>query len=191
MTMRLFGSLTSPYVRHCRIALLQAGVEHELVATDYAASARLSPTQRVPFLEDGDLRLTDSASILRHIREQQGQDFLPDIQDFDFFLLASTALDTTVNLFLLERDGIKPDACAYLQRQVDRIGSTLTELDARTRHHPERIRPLQSDALLRLGCFLGWALFRERLELVAYPALRELLEACEQQELFARTRPVV
>lgn len=190
MAMRLFGSLTSPYVRHCRIALIQAGIEHELVATDYAASAHLSPTRRVPFLEDGDLRLTDSASILRHVREARGQAFLPDILDFDFFLLASTALDTTVNLFLLERDGIKPEACAYLQRQADRIESSLTELDARTRQHPERARPLQSDALLRLGCFLAWALFRERLEIRAYPALGELLKACEQQEAFAQTRPV-
>lgn len=188
--MRLFGSLTSPYVRHCRIALAQASIEHELVVTDYAGSAKRSPTQRVPFLEDGGLRLTDSASILRHIREKQGQAFLPRIEDFDFFLLASTALDTTVNLFLLERDGIEPDACAYLQRQAARIESTLAELDTRTRHHPERTRPLQSDALLRLGCFLGWALFRQRVDFQGHLALRELLQACEQQESFSQTRPV-
>jgi len=187
---RLFGSLTSPYVRHCRIALGQAGIESELVATDYTASARQSPTQRVPFLEDGELRLTDSASILRHIRERQGRPFLPDIEDFDFFLLANTALDTTVNLFLLERDGITPDACAYLKRQADRISSTLAELDKRTAMHSARPDPMTSDALLRLGCFLGWALFRERLDLRPYPALLQLLEALEKDPWFARTRPV-
>lgn len=188
--MRLFGSLTSPYVRHCRIALAQAQIEHELVPVDYDASARLSPTQRVPFLEDGELRLTDSASILRHIRECQGQAFLPSIEDFDFFLLACTALDTTVNLFLLERDGIRPEAGAYLQRQVERIASSLDELELRTQAHPDRSQPLASDALLRLGCFLGWALFRQRLTLDKHPALRALLDRCEQQAFFIQTRPV-
>ncbi|MGY6555191.1 MAG: glutathione S-transferase family protein [Wenzhouxiangella sp.] len=187
--MRLYGSLTSPYVRHCRIALAQAGIEHELLPVDYGASARLTPTQRVPFLEDGERRLTDSLSILRHIRAQQGQAFLPNIDDFDFFLLASTALDTTVNLFLLERDGLKADACAYLRRQARRIVSSLAELDARTQAHPERSQPLGSDALLRLGCFLGWALFRQRITLDDYPALQALLDHCEHQALFVETRP--
>ena len=188
--MQLFGSLTSPYVRHCRIALMQAGIEHELVATDYASSARLSPTQRVPFLLDGDLRLSDSASILRHIRQRQGQPFLPRIEDFDFFLLASTALDTTVNLFLMDRDGIGPAQSAYLQRQADRIQTSLNELADLSRQHPERSRPIQSDALLRLGCFLGWALFRERLDLQHHPALLDLLAALDSEPLFAATRPV-
>lgn len=188
--MRLFGSLTSPYVRHCRIALAQADLDHELVATDYAASARQSPTQRVPFLEDGDLRLTDSASILRHIRERQGQAFLPNIEDFDFFLLAGTALDTVVNLFLLERDGVTPDACAYLQRQRDRVDSSLAELQRRLATHPARTRPMQSDALLRLGCFLAWATFRNRLTLEPQDPLNELLTLLETDSTFARTRPV-
>lgn len=188
--MQLFGSLTSPYVRHCRIALLQAGLAHELVGTDYAASARLAPTQRVPFLIDETLRLNDSASILRHIRERQGIGFLADIRDFDFFLLANTALDTTVNLFLLERDGIKPEACAYLQRQVDRIGSSLEELNRLAAEHPARSDPLASDALLRLLCFLSWALFRERLKLDTYPELKAMLDSVEHDPLFAQTRPV-
>lgn len=188
--MQLFGSLTSPYVRQCRIALLQGGIEHELVLTDYAASARQSPTQRVPFLQDGDLRLTDSLSILRHIRERQGQAFLARIEELDFFLLASTALDATVNIFLLERDGIKPDACAYLQRQRDRIGTTLAELDQLSAGHTNSAEPMTSDALLRLGCFLSWALFRERLSIEPYPALQAMLALLERNPLFEQTRPV-
>ena len=33
--MKLFGSYTSPYVRHCRIVLAQNGQDCEFVETDY------------------------------------------------------------------------------------------------------------------------------------------------------------
>jgi glutathione S-transferase len=90
----LFGSFTSPYVRHCRIVLAESGQNCDFVETDYAQSAAKSPTRRVPFLRDADLMLTDSTSILRYLREKAGQPFFPELIDFDFFLLVNTALDT-------------------------------------------------------------------------------------------------
>jgi len=102
------------------VALAETGSEYEFIETDYNQSAWLSPTARVPFLQDASLRLNDSASILHHIRERAGQPFLPDIVDHELFLLANTGLDSTVNLFLLERDGLRPDAVPYLSRQADR-----------------------------------------------------------------------
>ena len=187
--MKLHGSYTSPFVRHCRIALAQTGLAHEFVETDYSQSAQLSPTARVPFLQDGDRRLSDSASILRHIREQAGQAFCADLMDFDFYLLVDTALDTAVNLFLLERDGITPDNSAYLQRQQARVKACMDELELRTAGHPQRARPEKSDGLLRLGCFLAWGLFRQRIRLDGYPALTELLQDLEPLAEFADTRP--
>lgn len=50
--MRLFGSYTSPFVRHIRTALADTGMEYEFVETDCSNSAALSPAQRVPFLHD-------------------------------------------------------------------------------------------------------------------------------------------
>ena len=60
--MQLYGSYTSPFVRHCRIALAQAGISFDLVETDGAQSARLSPTSKVPFLKGDGISLTDSTS---------------------------------------------------------------------------------------------------------------------------------
>ena len=74
--MKLYGSLTSPYVRHARIAIAQSGFQCEFEEADYARSAELSPTARVPFFEDGDLMLTDSSSILKYVREKAGTGFL-------------------------------------------------------------------------------------------------------------------
>ena len=186
--MKLFGSYTSPYVRHCRIVLAQNGQDCEFVETDYEQSAELSPARRVPFLYDDKLMLTDSASILRYLREKAGQTFFPDIRDYDLFLLVNTAMDSTVNLFLLERDGITPADCGYLVRQRGRVEDTLAYLD---RHLDNQDAPLDhaSDGMLRLGCFLSWALFRKRISLDDHPALAEFQRRFESDPAIAATHP--
>lgn len=73
--MQLFGSYTSPFVRHCRIALIETGLDCEFVETDYAESARRSPTKKVPYLQDKDVMLFDSCSILKYLREKAGGTF--------------------------------------------------------------------------------------------------------------------
>lgn len=184
--MKLFGSYTSPYVRHCRIALAQTGLDREFIETDYRQSAEQSPTQRVPFLEHGELRFTDSASILRYLRESAGQRFFPDVREFDQFLLATTALDSTVNLFLLERDGIGPDSAPYLERQQQRVDGTLTHLESLV---ADDVLIRGGDAALRLACYLSWGLFRERFSLSERPALREFLAEYDRDPEFDRTHP--
>ena len=187
--MKLHGSTTSPYVRHCRIALMQQQRPFDFIETDYAASARQSPTQRVPFLVDDDLVLTDSSSILKHIRETGGREFCASPREFDFYLMATTALDATVNLFLLERDGVTVEQAPYLGRQRDRISTSLDDLERQLRVHPERARPDRSDALLRLGCFLSWAEFRKRLDVRNREPFKVLLERLGGLAPFEDTAP--
>ncbi|RZA06776.1 MAG: hypothetical protein EOO68_04495 [Moraxellaceae bacterium] len=78
--MKLYGSYTSPFVRHCRIAILETHGECEFIETDQAVSAAKSPTKRVPFFEDGEIFLTDSNAILKYLREKSGQIYLADMQ---------------------------------------------------------------------------------------------------------------
>lgn len=47
--MELFGSYTSPFVRHCRIALLETKTKFSFTETDFETSAKLSPAKRFPF----------------------------------------------------------------------------------------------------------------------------------------------
>lgn len=187
--MKLYGSYTSPFVRHCRIVLAECGVDHEFVEADYASSAKLSPTARVPFLDDGDLHLHDSASILKHVRSKADQDFMTDIDDFETFLLANTGLDTSINLFLLEREGLLPKDVPYLARQQARVESVLSELDARCASTGEPEQATFSDGLLRVGCFLSWALFRQRLTIDKHRHLLALLARLDADPGFARTHP--
>lgn len=184
--MKLYGSYTSPYVRHCRIVLAQTGQDCKFIETDYAQSAELSPARRVPFLYDAKLMLTDSASILRYLREKAGQAFFSDIGDYDLFLLVNTAMDSTVNLFLLERDGVTPAECSYLVRQKGRVEDTLAYLD---RQIGEGSNDTNSDGMIRLGCFLSWALFRERISLKDHSALAGFQRQFESDPEIAATHP--
>jgi len=183
---QLFGSYTSPYVRHCRVALAQQGIEFEFVEIDYAASAAASPTRRVPFLSGAETPLTDSSSILRWTREQGGDHFLPELAAYDRYLMVDTALDSTVNLFLLERDGLTPEQVPYLARQRDRIGSSLVELNRRF----ERVDPSGDDGL-RLACFLSWARFRERIDPKPHAVLSRVVAAWESDPAFSATHPAL
>ncbi len=184
--MQLFGSFTSPYVRHIRIVLARTGQECDFVETDYAASAEQSPAARVPFLHDGDRKLTDSLSILRLLRERAGQAFFPSLDEFDRFLLVDTTMDTAVNLFLLERDGLGPAQAPYLERQQSRVRQCLEALEQAL--EPDPPAP-DTDFALRLGCFLSWALFRERLSLDQLPSLAMFQQRFEDDPLVAATHP--
>jgi len=188
MTIQLYGTYTSPYVRHCRIALAETGQDYELIETDYAQSARLSPAKRVPFLKAGERTLNDSLSILKFVRESAGRVFLPDVDDCDLFALTNTAMDTAINLFLLEKDGFTPAESAYLRRQSERIADILEALDRRASELPAKTSDF-TEGELRLGCFLDWALFRERISLADHVELAAFLERIREYVVFANTSP--
>jgi glutathione S-transferase len=184
--MDLFGSYTSPYVRHCRIVMMQLGQSFTFIETNNELRAKGSPTKRVPYLRDGDRLLTDSSSILQHARRKAGQSFLADIDDAERYHLANTALEATVNIFQLEKDGIALAQSAYLKRQAARTQSVLATLDA------DKLTidgGATSDSVLRLACFFGWAVFRNRIELAPYPNLAAFFEGAQQVPHFSETTP--
>jgi glutathione S-transferase len=188
--MKLFGSYTSPFVRHCRLVLLETHLTCEFIETDTSASAAQSPTQRVPFLQDknaqGDtIFLTDSLSIVKYLREKAGQVFCRDARELDKFCLVSTLMDATVNLFFIKRDGVDINAIPYLQRQAARIDTTLAELNQ---------LPLPScapynDAELRLACFIGWAKLRAQVDFSRFNKLETFYTNCLNYPAFAQTKP--
>lgn len=64
----------STYTRRVRIALLEKGIEHELIDVDMAARAHkqdlyltLNPYGRVPTLQEGDFLLYESNAILQYL----------------------------------------------------------------------------------------------------------------------------
>ncbi|MDD8059546.1 glutathione S-transferase family protein [Shewanella metallivivens] len=183
--MKLYGSYTSPFVRHCRIALLESTLDYEFIETDQVASATLSPTKRVPLLQDGEMTLHDSSAILHYIRNKSDKPFIEGAVELDQYCLINTALDSTINLFFLARDGVDIERYEYTLRQTQRIESTLKEL--------EQLKlPLHGpydDVQLRLACYLSWAVFRQRINIDSYPKMKLFLAAIEREPLFIETAP--
>lgn len=183
--MKLYGSFTSPFVRHVRIVLLETGLACEFIETDQAGSAVKSPTKRVPFLEDGDIFLTDSCSIIKYLREKNGQAFCKTAKELDEFCLVNTALDTTVNLFFLKRDGIDIQSIPYLQRQAARIDSSVAELN-------QLQLPLTApytDTQLRLACYIGWCKLRKQMDFSTHTVLEEFYSNIQNYPPFQTTQP--
>ena len=171
----LYGSLTSPYVRHCRIALEQSGLDWHFVDADNALSGKRSPTKKVPFFVHGDLLLSDSSSILRHIRECSGSLWLDQIEHYDMYLLVNTLLDSAINLFLLAREDCTPDNTVYLRRQRSRVIDGLRVLNDYSFGAVSSPDHKLNDAELRLACFLDWGLHRNQFLIEGLTRLQELL----------------
>lgn len=183
--MKLYGSYTSPFVRHCRITLIETGQACEFIETDQVASAVKSPTKRVPFFEDDNLVLTDSAAIIKHLREKAGKIFCQSTTELNRLCLVNTALETVVNLFFIKRDGVDITGIPYLQRQAARIESTLDELNRTTFSTGIQF----DDADLRLGCFMGWSKFRNQVDFSAYENLEKFYERILSYGPFTETQP--
>lgn len=185
--MTLFGSYTSPYVRHCRIVLAQTDTPYTFVETDYAASNTGSPTKRVPYLHDGEAKLHDSSAIIHYLRQKNGQAFLPTVAETELFALANTVLETCVNLFLLEKSGISDPNNGFLQRQQARIDSGLAALDDSVAVKPDLSN--MNDAAWRIACLLDWGLFRQRINLDDTANLRAFLSVVRDWDIFSATTP--
>lgn len=185
--MQLFGSFTSPYVRHVRIVLQETGLNCELIETSAQDAAGQSPTMKIPFLRDGDIELTDSTSILCYIREKSGQNFLPLVQDLDLYCLINTLLDSTINLFLFERFGMDITENPYLKRQQARIEGGLKYLEELGLSK----QTLDKNTKLRLECFLVWGCYRNRFSLDELSILSSIVDTANATQAFISTAPPV
>ena len=183
--MQLYGSSLSPFVRHCRIALMQENLDFEFIEATAEMIVENSPTRKVPFLLDNGLVLTDSSTILKYIREKAGSGFLTDIEDYELFAMTNTLIDATLNLFILEKDGITPETSNYLAKQKSRIKSGLTELNNRI----DLSSGIDKDSHLRCACYVDWAVFRNRITLEKHANLQTLLNNSNDIEVFSSTGP--
>lgn len=187
-TMKIYGSFTSPFVRHCRIALLETALMCEFIETDATQIAEISPTKKVPLLVDGEITLTDSSSILRYLREKSGATFMGDIVDFELFNMTNTVMDACVNVFYLEKfDNITSEQSSYLGRQKARVLSGLEALNVA----PISAQLPLTDGLIRLACFLDWGIYRERIELKKLTNLTRLLDVARTDKNFIKTVPPI
>jgi len=185
--MQLHGTTPSPYTRHCRIALIEEEIAHEFVETGATDAANISPTRKIPFLQDGERLFTDSSSILKHVRERSGKRaFFESPEEFDLYCLVNTLMDSTISYMLMARmDPDLVEGSTYVARQRERVKHGLESLNQRSF---SQCLPL-NDAEVRLACFLSWGVFRSAIDLNGLTQLSELLQLAETWGPFIETAP--
>lgn len=174
---RIYGSVRSPFTRIPRMFLLRHGIPFHFEVVNFLDSreeqerlARLSPINKVPFLEeDGGPTLYDSRVIMNHLIRKHGT--APLTADDENRVTASYSLmDSGVHLFLMGRNGFDVRSPNWL---VDRLRARIPAALAFTREWAAGLDPARPEdwgyASMSLYAALYWADARELLRLAEFP----------------------
>lgn len=213
--MKLFGHDTSPYVRRVRALLQELDVPFERDTGDWLLKPsdeflRLSPIGRLPLLlverEGGQLPIFDSKTIadylLTHHAPKNGAARKSELplqptlfhpahryEDENVLTIIDTALDSGIQIFIFERDGIKRDSAPYLRRQDERVAKCLSAVDAiyadRTTLHDGVLGYTD----LALASCIDWFRLRKVRELSSYVNLARFLDSHLARPSVASTDP--
>ena len=135
--LKLYGSITSPYVRRLRIWL--ANTEHEFINLQIFAEqdrqllAVKNPTMKIPMLEDvtdDSVRVIyDSRIIYRYLTDKFDDPLLNWDQENQLTLIDS-ANDSLVQMLVLSNSDIQPDEDKlFFKLQKERVNAVLVQLN--------------------------------------------------------------
>lgn len=195
---RLYGTVTSPYVRRVRIVAEELGLEYVLLETASAeGQAKLreqTPIWKAPAAEiDGQI-VFDSHTITELLLVRANSSVLPplaadDIAARNAINAADGALDGLINAFNLAKDGVTPDKASYVQKQHARAESSLRWLDKEIPESWTGDKQQLGLAEVVLGSSLAWMRFRDVYPVARHPRLVKVLEALERRPSFVNTQP--
>ena len=168
--MKLYGSLTSPYVRKLRILLREKGVACEFVQADaWAADSpvpRLNPLGKVPVLErDDGSALYDSPVIIEYLDSLKAPALLAPAGEERWAMLrlqalADGILDATVTRLLESRRPPPQQSPENIKRQEEKIARALAFADGIPKGETYLMQNRFSIADLCLGVALEYVDFR-------------------------------
>lgn len=199
MTMTLYGTTTSPYVRRVRVVALELGLPFTWVDTftdaGQAALRALNPVWKVPAVElDGDTVILDSRVITEHLLRRHGPGPLAPVDEDDVsarnvVTAIDGALDALINALYLQRDGVGKAQSSYVAKQHERAAAALGWVDAQV----DDVWLGRAKAFglpeLALVTALEWMRFRDMYAVERHSALVRCLEHHGARESLAATRP--
>jgi glutathione S-transferase len=195
-TTRLYGTLTSPYVRRVRCAAIELNVPLELcdTSTDAGQSAlrTVSPLWKVPTLELGGQVIFDSRVILMELITRHGVGALGpwpiDVASLNLMSALDGAMDALINALYYQREGVQSAEVPYLQKQHDRAAATMHWVDAQVAP-----RGLAEGSFSWMGLYLlttlEWMIFRDMYPVREHAGLLACLESLQDHPSLVATRP--
>ena len=144
--MKLYGSLTSPYVRKARILIREKNLACEFVVADaWAADSpipALNPLGKVPVLAlDSGEALFDSPVIVEYLDALKAPAFLPASgtgrwEMLRWQVLADGILDAAVSRLLESRRPAQQQSAENIRRQEDKIARSMEYTERRLGQGP-------------------------------------------------------
>jgi glutathione S-transferase len=197
--MKLYGTMTSPFVRRVRIVAQEVGAPCELinVATEEGQSQlrAVSPIWKMPAVEVDNTVILDSHVILDWLLENYGRRKLRAIdtanrwRETNIMTVIDGALDSAINVFYLKRDGEDVDRIQYMVKQKSRIDSAMAWLEKQLdgAYFTEDQRIGLSEIYLETA--LGWMTYRDAYPVSSHRAFTRFREAHAWIPSFATTLP--
>lgn len=188
--MKLYGSLTSPYVR--RIRLLMENVDYQFVPLsiyeekDRKILNKITPIGKIPVLENGHETILDSRQIFEYLCESSVHPRL-NWEKKNTLTIIDGVNDTLINLLMLERSNIVvPQDSNFYKYNMERLNDGFKEID--------RLASLgefdQWDyPSICLYCLLDWVKFRGLYDLSPFKNFDSFLEKFNDDPCVIETKP--
>lgn len=196
--MKLYGSLTSPYVRKVRLVLLEKHIPYELIVEGPADAAgnvaRLNPLGKVPVLvrDDGEV-LFDSPMIVEYLDALGGEPLIPPPgearwQAQRWHALGQGIAEATVARLMESRRAAEQQDAAVFKKQEGKVAAALAFADAHLKGNEFLVDNRLTVADLALGAALGYVDFRYAHDWrSAYPRLAQWYAQISRRPSFVET----
>ncbi len=198
--MKLYGSLTSPYVRKLRVLVQEKGISCEFVVEnphDAGSSIpRLNPLGKVPVLQlDNDEVLFESTLLVDYLDGLAGAPLMPVkgpacVAALRWHALGQGMLDATVARLMEMRRPADKQIAEVIARQEEKIARALQFAEAAAGGGAYLIENRFSVADIALGVALEYLNFRHPHDWRArHPRLAQWLAGIGARPSFLATRP--
>ncbi len=188
--MKLFGSLSSPFVRRLRLLLVNQPYEFISLnifdAGGRETLVRYNPTRKVPMLQDGELIIFDSGVIFRYLCQKLSLPVLSWPEE-NQLTMVNAVNDSLVEILLCQRSGFDTNSDKlFFNLQHERVTGTLQVLEQAA---AEGQFAAWDYLAISLYSLLDWAEFRQLADLTPYPALQLFMQAAQNRPGVAQTDP--
>ncbi|MHB1951159.1 MAG: glutathione S-transferase N-terminal domain-containing protein [Acidiferrobacteraceae bacterium] len=198
--MRLYGSLTSPYVRKVRILMKEKGIPCEFMVedpwSDKTVGAARNPLGKVPVLiSDDDRVFYDSGLIVEYLDSLGGERLIPESGNarwdvLQWHVLGHGVIDAAVTRLLETRRPADQQSAKVIIRQEGKIAKALDAADKADKGKAYLIGDRFSLADLSLGLALEYIDFRYPHDWrSSHPRLARWLAGISRRASFAETLP--
>jgi glutathione S-transferase len=197
--MKLYGTITSPFVRRVRVVADEVGCAAELVDTSkeegMAALRAVTPIRKVPVAVVDGRTLFDSHVIAEWLLTTRGYGTLAPPADRwreqNLVNAVDSAIDSAIQVFYLKRDGVPAEGSVFVKRQMERVDAIFEWLSGELAVDGKSFGGSAGFSLAELSllCALDWMDFRKAYPTERAPTLLAVRAAWADRPSIFGTRP--